>query len=93
MTGPLMAVEKALVELSGRVRAEAETTARFAKAAAVKAAAKAASADTAVRDRLTAEAVSLAQTADEYAVPARQSRKASASRCSSPASLSAVPPA
>ena len=58
---PLMAVEKALVELSGPARAEAETTAKLAKAAADKAAAKAANAEPGKRDQLTAEAVLLAQ--------------------------------
>ncbi|MET9483511.1 YfjI family protein [Streptomyces sp. NPDC006638] len=71
MTRPLLAVEKTLVELSGPVRAEAETTARLAKAAADKAAAKAVNAEPGMRDQLTAEAVSLAQTADELTVPAK----------------------
>ncbi|WP_326671251.1 YfjI family protein [Streptomyces sp. NBC_01257] len=71
MTGPLLAVEKTLVELSGPQRAEAETTARLAKAAADKAAQKAASAEPGLRDQLTAEAVHLAQQADELTVPAK----------------------
>ncbi|WP_327297117.1 YfjI family protein [Streptomyces sp. NBC_01197] len=71
MTGPLLAVEKTLVELSGPVRAEAETTARLAKAAADKAAQKAAGAEPGLRDQLTAEAVQLAQQADELSVPAK----------------------
>ncbi|MGW0901655.1 DUF3987 domain-containing protein, partial [Streptomyces goshikiensis] len=71
MTEPLMAVEKALVELSGPARAEAETTARLAKAAADKAAAKAANAEAGMRDQLTAEAVALAQAAEEIRVPCK----------------------
>ncbi len=71
MTGPLLAVEKTLVELSGPQRAEAETTARLAKSAADKAAQKAASAEPGLRDQLTAEAVHLAQQADELTVPAK----------------------
>ncbi|MBT2383108.1 YfjI family protein [Streptomyces sp. ISL-11] len=69
MTAPLLAVEKTLVELSIPVRAEAETTARLAKAAADKAAARAASADAQMRDQLTAVAVALAQATEEVAVP------------------------
>ncbi|MET7715268.1 YfjI family protein [Streptomyces sp. NPDC005407] len=71
MTQPLLAVEKRLVELSGAVRAEAETTARLAKAAADKAAAKAANAEPDKRADLTAEAISLAQTAESLTVPAK----------------------
>ncbi|WP_405728862.1 YfjI family protein [Streptomyces sp. NBC_01537] len=71
MVRPLLAAERTLVELSGPLRAEAETTARLAKAAADKAAAKAANAEPDKRDQYTAEAISLAQTADEYTVPAR----------------------
>ncbi|EFL17641.1 YfjI family protein [Streptomyces sp. C] len=71
MTEPLMAVEKTLVELSGPARAEAETTARLAKAAADKAAAKAANAEAGMRDQLTAEAIALAQAAEEIKVPCK----------------------
>ncbi|MET4669167.1 YfjI family protein [Streptomyces sp. PvR018] len=71
MAGPLFAVEKALVELAGPKRAEAETTARLAKAAADKAAQKAAAAEPDVRDQLTADAVALAQRAEEITVPAK----------------------
>ncbi|MFJ9855866.1 YfjI family protein, partial [Streptomyces sp. NPDC101150] len=71
MTEPLMAVEKALVELSGPARAEAETTAKLAKAAADKAAAKAANAEPDKREALTAEAVALAQQAEEMKVPCK----------------------
>ncbi|MFV5996323.1 YfjI family protein [Streptomyces sp. NPDC056231] len=71
MTSPLLAVEKTLVELSGPLRAEAETTARLAKAAADKAAQKAAAAEPGLRDELTAEAVYLAQQAEELTVPCK----------------------
>ncbi|MFF4288684.1 YfjI family protein [Streptomyces sp. NPDC001633] len=71
MTEPLMAVEKTLVELSGPARAEAETTAKLAKAAADKAAAKAANAEPDKREELTAEAVALAQQAEEIKVPGK----------------------
>ncbi|RST04585.1 DUF3987 domain-containing protein [Streptomyces sp. WAC07149] len=70
MVRPLLAAEKTLIELSGPVRAEAETTIRLAKAAADKAAQRAAAADPAERAALTAEAVSLAQAVEEVAVPA-----------------------
>ncbi|MER7988441.1 YfjI family protein [Streptomyces noursei] len=70
MVRPLLAAEKALIELSGPVRAEAETTQRLAKAAADKAAAKATNAEPEQRDQLTADAISLAQTAEEMSVPA-----------------------
>ncbi len=70
MVQPLLDAEKALIELSGPVRAEAETLARLAKSAAEKAAGKAASAEPEHRDTLTAEAVQLAQDADKMRVPA-----------------------
>ncbi|MFF4725163.1 YfjI family protein [Streptomyces mirabilis] len=70
MVRPLLAAEKALIELSGPVRAEAETTIRLAKSAADKAAGKAAGAEPDQRDALTAEAVQLAQAVDEMSVPA-----------------------
>ncbi|MDI5971507.1 YfjI family protein [Streptomyces sp. SL13] len=70
MTEPLLAVEKVMVERSGAIRAEAETTARLAKAAADKAAARAANADDAGRADATAEAVALALAAEETTVPA-----------------------
>ncbi|MEU7638768.1 YfjI family protein [Streptomyces sp. NPDC039016] len=69
MVRPLLAAEKALIELSGPVRAEAETTQRLAKAAADKAAARATNADPEQREQLTADAISLAQTAEEMSVP------------------------
>ncbi|MCD0483455.1 DUF3987 domain-containing protein [Streptacidiphilus sp. ASG 303] len=71
MTAPLLAVEKTLVETSAATRAEAETTARLARAAADKAAAKAANAAPDERDALTAEAVVLAQAAEAATVPER----------------------
>ncbi|MEV1011688.1 YfjI family protein [Streptomyces sp. NPDC049881] len=71
MTDPLLAAERALVETSGPARAEAETTAKLAKAAADKAAAKAANAEPGLRDTLTAEAISLAQAAEGIKVPCK----------------------
>lgn len=70
MVRPLLAAEKALIELSGPIRAEAETTIRLAKSAADKAAGRAAGAEPDQRDTLTAEAVQLAQAVDEMSVPA-----------------------
>ncbi|MFD8148224.1 YfjI family protein [Streptomyces sp. NPDC059708] len=70
MVRPLLAAEKTLIDLSGPVRAEAETTIRLAKSAADKAAQKAAGADPGEKDALTAEAVGLAQAVDEMSVPA-----------------------
>ncbi|MEU2955423.1 YfjI family protein [Streptomyces xanthochromogenes] len=70
MVQPLLDAEKALIELSGPVRAEAETLAKLAKSAAEKAAGKAASAEPEYRDSLTAEAVQLAQDADKVRIPA-----------------------
>jgi hypothetical protein len=70
MVRPLLAAEKALIELSTPVRAEAETTARLAEAAADKAAKKAAAAEPGQRSELTAEAVALAQAVGETSVPA-----------------------
>ncbi|MFE7117220.1 YfjI family protein [Streptomyces sp. NPDC057654] len=69
MTGPLLAAEKALVDLSGPLRAEAETKLRLAEKAAEKAAQKAAAADPEQREALTADAVHLAQEAEELTVP------------------------
>ncbi|GAA5005684.1 YfjI family protein [Kitasatospora paranensis] len=71
LTRPLLAVEKALIEQHAAVRAEAETTAKLARAAAEKAATKAANAAPDERDALTAEAIDLAQAADTTTVPAR----------------------
>ncbi|MFP1629945.1 YfjI family protein [Streptomyces sp. 5K101] len=70
MVRPLLAAEKTLIELSAPARAEAETTARLAKAAADKAAQKAAAAEPGQRSELTVEAVALAQAAEETTVPA-----------------------
>ncbi|MDJ1138504.1 YfjI family protein [Streptomyces iconiensis] len=71
MTEPLLTAEKALVELSGPARAEAETTAKLARAAAEKAAARAAGAEPDKREELTVEAVALAQQAEGFTIPAR----------------------
>ncbi|MFD7642323.1 YfjI family protein [Kitasatospora sp. NPDC059795] len=71
MTRPLLAVEKVLIERSTHLRAEAETTAKLARAAAEKAAAKAANAAPDERDALTAEAIDLAQAAEHSTVPPR----------------------
>lgn len=70
MVRPLLAAEKTLIELSGPVRAEAETTRHLAKSAADKAAQKAAAAEPDKKDALTAEAISLAQAVEEMTVPA-----------------------
>ncbi|MCX5225844.1 YfjI family protein [Streptomyces sp. NBC_00233] len=70
MTQPLLAAEKALVELTAPQRAEAAASARMTKAAAEKAAAKAANAEADKRAELTAEAVSLSQAADQATIPA-----------------------
>ncbi|MEU4955629.1 YfjI family protein [Streptomyces lavendulae] len=70
MVRPLLAAEKTLIELSGPVRAEAETTIRLAKAAADRATQKAAGAEPGTKDALTAEAVALAQAVEEMTVPA-----------------------
>jgi len=71
MVEPLLAVERVLVERSALVRAEADTTAKLAKAAADKAAAKAANAEPDKRAELTAEAVELAQAAEGLTTPAK----------------------
>ena len=71
MTSPLYEAEKTLVEqASGRI-IEAELTRRMAHEAAERAAAKAAAADGAERDGLVAEAIALAQEAEEITVPPR----------------------
>ncbi|MFG2943878.1 DUF3987 domain-containing protein [Streptomyces adustus] len=70
MVQPLLDAGKALIELSGPVRAEAETLAKPAKSAAEKAAGKDAGAEPEHRDTLTTEAVQLAQDADRMRVPA-----------------------
>jgi replicative DNA helicase len=69
MTSPLYAAEKSLAEsASGRI-VEAELTRKMAQEAAHKATAKAASAEGPERDNLVAEAIDLAQYAQELNVP------------------------
>ncbi|MFG2148647.1 YfjI family protein [Streptomyces sp. NPDC048696] len=70
LTDPLYEAEKQLKTAMQPVIVEAELTARLAKEAADKAAAKAASADGDKRDDMVATAVGLAQTADTLTVPA-----------------------
>ncbi|WBO69352.1 YfjI family protein [Streptomyces camelliae] len=70
LTNPLYEAEKQLKTAMQPVIVEAELTARLAKEAADKAAAKAASADGDKRDEMVATAVGLAQTADTLTVPA-----------------------
>nr|WP_206326324.1 YfjI family protein [Streptomyces sp. N502] len=70
LTNPLYEAEKQLKTAMKPVIVEAELTARLAKEAADKAAAKAASADPDKRDEMVAIAVGLAQTADTLTVPA-----------------------
>ncbi len=71
MSAPVLAVEKTLVERATAQIAEAEVTSKLARAAAEKAAHKAANADASDQDRLTADAISLAQTAEQATVPVR----------------------
>ncbi|MFB7617168.1 DUF3987 domain-containing protein [Kitasatospora sp. NPDC056181] len=69
MTGPLYDAEKALeAAASGRI-VEAELTARLAREVAETAAMKAAKADGPEKDQLVAEAIGLAQTAENITVP------------------------
>ncbi|MDX3365483.1 YfjI family protein [Streptomyces sp. ME02-6987-2C] len=70
LTDPLYEAEKQLKTAMQPVIVEAELTARLAKEAADKAAAKAASSDSDKRDEMVATAVGLAQTADTLTVPA-----------------------
>ncbi|MDT0476458.1 YfjI family protein [Streptomyces sp. DSM 41014] len=70
LTNPLYEAEKQLKSAMKPVIVEAELTARLAKEAADRAAAKAASADSDKRDEIVATAVGLAQTADTLTVPA-----------------------
>ncbi|MFF1681583.1 YfjI family protein [Streptomyces sp. NPDC058256] len=70
LTNPLYEAEKQLKTAMKPVIVEAEVTARLAKEAADKAAAKAASADGDKREQMVATAVGLAQTADTLTVPA-----------------------
>lgn len=69
MSRPMLAVEKVLVENIATVRAEAETTAKLARAAADKATARAANAEPGERAQLTREAVELAEVAEGATVP------------------------
>ncbi|MFC8454325.1 YfjI family protein [Kitasatospora sp. NPDC057223] len=69
MAAPLLAVEQTMADASGAARAEAETMAKLAKAAAEKAAGRAAGAPADEKDKLTAEAVALAQAAESATVP------------------------
>ncbi|MFJ2868478.1 YfjI family protein [Kitasatospora sp. NPDC087314] len=71
LIAPVLAVEKTLVERANAQIAEAEVTAKLARSAAEKAAQKAANADASDQDRLTAEAISLAQSAEQATVPVR----------------------
>lgn len=72
MLEPLLRAEQVLTDNAAAVVAEAETTARVARAAADRATSKAAScADGAERDGLTAEAVALTQAADAATIPPR----------------------
>ncbi|GAB2961438.1 YfjI family protein [Streptomyces heilongjiangensis] len=70
LTNPLYEAEKQLKTAMQPVIVEAELTARLAKEAADKAAARAASADAEQRQEMVATAVGLAQTADTLTVPA-----------------------
>ncbi|MCT9087335.1 YfjI family protein [Streptomyces sp. ASQP_92] len=70
LTNPLYEAEKQLKTALQPVIVEAELTARLAKEAADRAAAKAASADGDKRQEMVAAAVGLAQTADTLTVPA-----------------------
>ncbi|WP_367620957.1 DUF3987 domain-containing protein [Streptomyces olivoreticuli] len=71
MTSPLYEAEKTLVNTAAGRIVEAELTAKMAREAADKAAAKAASADGPERDGLVAEAIGLAQAAESLTVPVR----------------------
>ncbi|MFB7917866.1 YfjI family protein [Streptomyces sp. NPDC056061] len=70
MTKPLLAAEKALIELTAPQRAEAAASARIAKAAAEKAEKMAANAEADKLADLTAQAISLSEAAERAAVPA-----------------------
>ncbi|MFC9338813.1 YfjI family protein [Streptomyces sp. NPDC057020] len=69
MTKPLLAAEKALIELTAPQRAEAAASARIAKAAAEKAEKLAANAEAEKLAELTAQAISLSETAERTVVP------------------------
>jgi uncharacterized protein DUF3987 len=70
MTDPLFEAEKRLQDKSQSAIVEASMTARVAKDAADKAAAKAAAATSSERDQLVADAVGMAQAADAITIPA-----------------------
>ncbi|MFE0651747.1 YfjI family protein [Streptomyces sp. NPDC059534] len=70
MTKPLLAAEKALIELTAPQRAEAAASARIAKVAAEKAEKLAAHAEVDKLADLTAQAVALSEAAERASVPA-----------------------
>ncbi|MFI9290816.1 YfjI family protein [Streptomyces gardneri] len=70
MTQPLLAAEKALIELTAPQRAEAAAAARIAKAAAERAEKQAANAEAEKAADLTAQAASLSQAAERAVIPA-----------------------
>ncbi|MFB7280141.1 YfjI family protein [Streptomyces hydrogenans] len=69
MTKPLLAAEKALIELTAPQRAEAAAAARISKAAAEKAEKLAANAEAEKLAELTAQAVALSEAAERAVVP------------------------
>nr|WP_245982235.1 YfjI family protein [Streptomyces reniochalinae] len=71
MTDPLYEAEKSLAEEMAPRIVEAELTRKMAQEAADKAAARASSAQSSERDALVAEAIDLAQEADQLTIPAR----------------------
>jgi hypothetical protein len=71
MTGPLYEAEKSLAESATGAIVEADLTRKMAQEAAEKATAKAAGADGPERNALIAEAIGLAQDAEELTVPAK----------------------
>ncbi|MFF0484109.1 YfjI family protein [Streptomyces sp. NPDC004435] len=70
MTKPLLAAEKALIELTATQRAEAAAAARISKAAAERAEKLAANAEPEKLVELTAQAVALSEAAERAVVPA-----------------------
>ncbi|MFH9739172.1 YfjI family protein [Streptomyces roseolus] len=70
MTKPLLAAEKALIELTATQRAEAAAAARISKAAAERAEKLAANAEPEKLAELTAQAVALSEAAERAVVPA-----------------------
>ncbi|MEU7120986.1 YfjI family protein [Streptomyces zaomyceticus] len=69
MTKPLLAAEKALIELTAPQRAEAAASARIAKAAAERAEKLAANAEAEKLAELTAQAIALSEAAEKSVVP------------------------